>query len=58
MAGSLEGIGIEGSRGSMLLFELGSNDHEWMFVIIGEWCKRVRGDVNGRFEGGRFCRES
>jgi hypothetical protein len=30
-----EGIGIEGSMVSTLLFELGSNDHEFRFVIMG-----------------------
>ena len=30
-----EGMGIEGSRFSMLLFELGSNDHEFSIVIMG-----------------------
>ena len=30
-----EGIGIEGSKDSTLLFELGSNDHEFGFVIMG-----------------------
>ena len=32
---SSEGIGIKGSKGSMLLFEFGSSDHEFGFVIMG-----------------------
>ena len=31
---SCEGTGIEGSKDSTLLFELGSNDHEFGFVIM------------------------
>ena len=29
-----EGVGIEGSEDSTLLFELGPNDHEFRFVIM------------------------
>ena len=37
-----EGIGIEGSRVPTLLFELGSNDHEFKFVIMGQFKYRCR----------------
>ena len=35
-----EGIGIEGSKDSTLLFELGSNDHEFKFVIMVDFNMR------------------